>query len=47
MNLSLSHWYPGSGVVRVRCGLGQLWYLIVTIPDLCNFTDFYLYKVCE
>ena len=25
VSLSLSHWYPGSG-----------WYLIVSIPDLCN-----------
>ena len=27
VNLSLSHWYPGSGV-----------YLIVSIPDLCTLT---------
>ena len=29
VSLSLSHWYPGSG-----------WYLIVSIPDLCNLTYF-------
>ena len=29
MSLSLSHWYPGSGV-----------YLIVSIPDLCTLTYF-------
>ena len=29
VSLSLSHWYPGSGV-----------YLIVSIPDLCNLTYF-------
>ena len=29
VSLSLSHWYPGSGVV---------WYLIVLIPDLCILT---------
>ena len=22
--------------LRVRCGQGQVWYLIVSIPDLCN-----------
>ena len=27
VSLSLSHWYPGSGAV---------WYLIVSIPDLCT-----------
>ena len=27
VSLSLSHWYPG-----------QVWYLIVSIPDLCNLT---------
>ena len=27
VSLSLSHWYPGSGV-------GQVWYLIVSIPVL-------------
>ena len=32
VSLSLSHWYPGSGVV--------VWYLIVSIPDLCNLTYF-------
>ena len=31
VSLSLSsHWYPGSGV----------WYLIVSIPDLCTLTYF-------
>ena len=30
VSLSLSHWY-----------LGQVWYLIVSIPDLCNLTYFY------
>ena len=30
VSLSLSHWYPGSGVV-----------LIVSIPDLCTITYFY------
>ena len=30
MSLSLSHWYPGSGVV-----------LIVSIPDLCTLTYLY------
>ena len=29
VSLSLSHWYPGSGV-----------YLIVSIPDLCTLTYF-------
>ena len=29
VSLSLSHWY-----------LGQVWYLIVSIPDLCNLTYF-------
>ena len=29
VSLSLSHWYPG-----------QVWYLIVSIPDLCNLTYF-------
>ena len=29
MSLSLSHWYPGSGVV-----------LFVSIPDLCTLTYF-------
>ena len=24
--------------------LGQVWYLIVSIPDLCNLTYFYLYR---
>ena len=33
VSLSLSHWYPGSGV-------GQVWYLIVSIPDLCTLTYF-------
>ena len=28
VSLSLSHWYI----------LGQVWYLIVSIPDLCNLT---------
>ena len=28
VSLSLSHWYPGSGVV----------YLVVSIPDLCTLT---------
>ena len=31
VSLSLSHWYPG---------LGQVWYLIVLIPDLCMLTYF-------
>ena len=39
VSLSLSHWYPGSGVDLV-------WYLIVSIPDLCNLTYFYLFDVC-
>ena len=30
VSLSLSHWYPGSGVV-----------LIVSIPDLCTLTYFH------
>ena len=30
VSLSLFHWYPGSG----------LWYLIVSIPDLCTLTYF-------
>ena len=30
VSLSLSHWY-----------LGQVWYLIVSIPDLCTITYFY------
>ena len=30
MSLSLSHWYPGSGVI-----------LIVSIPDLCTLTYFF------
>ena len=41
MSLSLTHWYPGI--------LGQVWYLIVSIPDLCTFTyfsDHLLGKVC-
>ena len=29
VSLSLSHWYPG-----------HVWYLIVSIPDLCNLTYF-------
>ena len=29
VSLSLSHWY-----------LGQVWYSIVSIPDLCNLTYF-------
>ena len=29
VSLSLSHWY-----------LGQVWYLIVSIPDLCTHTSF-------
>ena len=29
VSLSLSHWYPGS-----------VWYLIVSIPDLCTLTYF-------
>ena len=31
VSLSLSHWYPGSGG-----------YLIVSIPDLCTLTYFYI-----
>ena len=31
VSLSLSHWYPG------------LWYLIVSIPDLCTLTYFHNY----
>ena len=31
VSLSLSHWY-----------LGQVWYLIVSIPDLCNLITFYM-----
>ena len=31
VSFSLSHWYPVSGVV---------WYLIVSIPDLCTITYF-------
>ena len=30
VSLSLSHWY-----------LGQVWYLIVSIPDLCNLITFF------
>ena len=33
VSLSLSHWYP-IGI------LGQVWYLIVSIPDLCTLTYF-------
>ena len=29
VSLSLSHWY-----------LGQVWYLIISIPDLCTLTYF-------
>ena len=36
VSLSLSHWYPGSGVV-----------LDVSIPDLCTFTYFYVKFVSE
>ena len=32
VSLSLSHWYPGSGVV--------LTFIIVSIPDLCTLTYF-------
>ena len=32
VSLSLSHWYPGSGVV-----------LVVSIPDLCTITYFYIW----
>ena len=31
VSLSLSHWYPGS-----------VWYLIVSFPDLCALTYFYM-----
>ena len=31
VSLSLSHWY-----------LGQVWYLIVSIPDLCTITYFHI-----
>ena len=31
VSLALSHWYPGS-----------MWYLIVSIPDLCTLTLLYL-----
>ena len=57
VSLSLSHWYPGSGVV-LDCILEDflivfLGYtsnciledLIVSIPDLCNLTYFYRNKV--
>ena len=27
--------------------LGQVWYLIVSIPDLCNLTYFYNYKIID
>ena len=27
--------------------LGQVWYLIVSIPDLCTITYFYLDELCE
>ena len=33
VSLSLSHWYPG-----------QVWYLIVSIPDLCTLT--YFMRLC-
>ena len=32
VSLSLSHWY-----------LGQVWYLIVSIPDLCTLTYFVVF----
>ena len=31
-------------VCHFSIGLGQVWYLIVSIPDLCTLT--YCYKVC-
>ena len=34
VSLSLSHWYPGSGMV-----------LIVSIPDLCTITYFYMFSL--
>ena len=34
VSLSLSHWYPG-----------QVWYLIVSIPDLCTLT-YFEYQSC-
>ena len=31
--------------VTFPCGiLGQVWYLIVSIPDLCHLSYFYVYK---
>ena len=58
VSLSLSHWYPVSGVVLdcidswslhpyLLCYfpisiLGQVWYLIVSIPDLCCLSYFVL-----
>ena len=36
MSLSLSHWYPGSGVV-----------LAVSIPDLCTLTYFKPVSRCQ
>ena len=33
MSLSLSLWYPG-----------QVWYLIVSIPDLCNLISFHIFR---
>ena len=36
VSLSLSHWYPGSGVV-----------LDVSIPDLCTLTYFTYFTVVE
>ena len=38
-----SHGYPGSGVVLFDFPIGiqgQVWYLIVSIPDLCTLTYF-------
>ena len=36
VSLSHSHWYI----------VGQVWYLIVSIPDLCTLTYFDTYRIC-
>ena len=47
----------GAGLLALVCGvllwvccfpigiLGQMWYLIVSIPDLCTLTYFYIYEI--
>ena len=43
--------YPGVSIedlviYKKKCGiLGQVWYLIASIPDLCPFTYFYFFLV--